>query len=150
MRFGIMAMQLEALIPSGKPQNEIIQHIAGFDHAQLVKQIATRGFQLIELGGDLSVFLPQSFSPAAVDALAALKDQLGLAYTVHLPLWSVEPSTPLSAVREGSVRAVVAVIQATQRLAPESYVLHATGALAAEFYRMPLPEMARAVLLQQF
>ncbi len=47
----------------------------------------------------------------------------------------MEPSTPLSPVREGSVRAVVECIRATLPLAPEVYVLHATGALAAEFYR---------------
>ena len=29
-------------------------------------------------------------------------------------------------------------------------MLHATGALAAEFYRMRLPELARAVILRQF
>jgi sugar phosphate isomerase/epimerase len=150
MRFGIMAMQLEALIPSRKSQEDLIQHITGFDHASLIQQIAVQGFKLIELGGDLSIFLPQSFSPAAVENLKSLQEQLGLAYTVHLPLWSVEPSTPLSQVREGSVRALTAVINATKTLAPESYVLHAYGALAAEFNRMRLPEPARAILLQQF
>jgi sugar phosphate isomerase/epimerase len=150
MRFGIMAMQLEALIPSRRPPEEILQHIAAFDHIRLIQQIVEQGFDLIELGGDLTVFLPQSFSPATVEALAGLKEQLGLAFTVHLPLWSVEPSTPLSPVREGSVHAVTAVIRDTKPLAPESYVLHATGALAAEFYRMRLPESARAILLQQF
>ena len=42
------------------------------------------------------------------------------------------------------------VIQATCLIEPEVYVLHATGALAAEFYRMRLPELARAVILRQF
>jgi sugar phosphate isomerase/epimerase len=42
------------------------------------------------------------------------------------------------------------MIRATQSLAPECYVLHATGALAAEFYRMDLPDLAKGLLLRQF
>jgi hypothetical protein len=74
----------------------------------------------------------------------------GITYTVHLPLWSVEPSTPLRPVRRGSVEAVTQILRATRLLDPEVYVLHATGALAAEFYNMHLPEIARAYLLSQF
>jgi hypothetical protein len=35
-------------------------------------------------------------------------------------------------------------------LNPEVYVFHATGALAAEFYRMRLPEIAKVFILHQF
>jgi MFS family permease len=45
---------------------------------------------------------------------------------------------------------VVKSIHATRSLQPEVYVFHSTGALAAEFYRMRLPEMARALILRQF
>lgn len=150
MRFGIMAMQLDRLIPPGLPGDQVLAHIAGFDHAKLVRDLAGNGFKLFELGGDLSMFLPQTFAPPAIENLAALKAELGLSYTVHLPLWSVEPSTPLTPVREGSVKAVVDIIEATRRLEPEAYVLHATGALAAEFYRMRMSETARQILLRQF
>jgi sugar phosphate isomerase/epimerase len=44
----------------------------------------------------------------------------------------------------------VATIQATRPIEPEAYVLHATGALAAEFYNMKISEMARALILRQF
>ena len=150
MRFGIMAMQLGMLIPAGLEPAQVMAHIAGFDNANLVRSLAEKGFRLIELGGDLGMFLPQSFAPPTIQRLLAVKDELGLSYTVHLPLWSVEPSTPLTPVRQGSVRAVIEIIQAVQPLQPESYVLHATGALAAEFYRMHIPETARALLLRQF
>jgi sugar phosphate isomerase/epimerase len=63
---------------------------------------------------------------------------------------SVEPSTPLEPVREGSVRAVVDLLGATLPLEPEIYVLHATGALAAEFYNMRISETAKEVILRQF
>jgi len=150
MRFGIMAMQIDALVPSDLPLEKVMEHVGSFDHSALVRLLADLRFDLVELGGDLSLFMPQTYAPESIDRLQALKDERGLSYTVHLPLWSVEPSTPLTPVREGSVQALVEIIQATRPLAPERYVCHATGALAAEFYRMRLPELARTLLLQQF
>ena len=150
MRFGIMAMQTGALLPAGLSPQEAMAHIASFDHAGHVRRVAAQGFNPIELGGDMILFFPNAFSPPVVERLAALKTETGLSYTLHLPLWSVEPSTPLKPVREGSVRAVVECIRATLPLAPEAYVLHATGALAAEFYRMRLPDLARSLILKQF
>jgi sugar phosphate isomerase/epimerase len=150
MRFGIMAMQIGSLIPSGLSPENAAATIGDFDHAALVGELASLGFRPIELGGDLVLFMPHTYAPPAIEQLGALKQAEGLSYTVHLPLWSVEPSTPLTPVREGSVRALVDCIQATKSLQPEAYVLHATGALAAEFYRMRLPETARALLLRQF
>lgn len=150
MRFGIMAMQMNALIPPVNNPQEAMQHVASFSHAGLVRKLYEAGFNLIELGGDLGMWFPQTFSPPAIEELAQLKEELGLTYTVHLPLWSVEPSTPLKAVRLGSVQALVNCIQATRPLAPQCYVLHATGALAAEFYRMNLPPAGKGLILRQF
>ena len=150
MRFGIMAMQMEALIPSDLAPQDAAAHIANLDHAALVRNAAAPGFNPIELGGDLTLFFPQSIAPPAVERLIALKQELGVSYTVHLPLWSVEPSTPLAPVRQGSVRAVIETIQATRPLEPEVYVLHATGTLATEFYRRRLPETAHALVLRLF
>ncbi|MEW6717604.1 MAG: cobamide remodeling phosphodiesterase CbiR [Chloroflexota bacterium] len=150
MRFGIMAMQINSLVPQGLPPEKVMAHIAGFDHAEHVRSLHSHGFNPIELGGDLELFLPHTFNPAAIEGLAQLKQESGVDYTLHLPLWSVEPSTPLAPVRKGSVDGVVASIQATALLEPEVYVLHATGALAAEFYRMRLPEVAKTIILRQF
>ena len=150
MRFGIMAMQIGALIPPAEALKDPMAFIMGFDHAGLVRQIHSQGFNLIELGGDLILFFPQSYTPAAIEKLAALKHELGISFTMHLPLWSVEPSTLLQPVRHGSVRALVEAVQATLPLGIEQYVLHATGALAAEFYQMRLPENGKALILHQF
>jgi sugar phosphate isomerase/epimerase len=149
MRFGIMAMQLEALVPPGLPAERIMADLMNFDHAALAKGLADKGFNPIELGGDLGMFLPNDYGPEAVEKLAALKST-GLTYTTHLPLWSVEPSTPLTPVRQGSVEAIIQTIKATRPIEPEVYVLHATGALAAEFYNMKISEMARQLILRQF
>jgi sugar phosphate isomerase/epimerase len=150
MRFGIIAMQMQALLPRGNSPQEMMSNLAGFDHASLVWGIADQGFNLIELGGDLTLFFPQAYSPTAIEKLSQLKKEKGLSYTVHLPLWSVEPSTLLQPVRAGSAQALVDCIRATMPLEPESYVLHATGALAAEFYQMRIPEMGKALILRQF
>jgi len=149
MRFGIMDMQLDSLVPSDVPAERIMASIGAFDHAGLAKSLADKGFNPIELGGDLGMFLPPAYNQATIGKLAALKND-GLSYTVHLPLWSVEPSTPLPAVRHGSVEALVQTIQATRPIEPEAYVLHATGALAAEFYNMKISELARGLILRQF
>lgn len=150
MQFGIMDMQMNALIPAGKPPEGLMAQIAGFDHAALVEQLFGLGFNPVELGGDLVLFLSQSFSEATIQRLLQIKNEGGIRYTVHLPLWSVEPSTPLTPVRQGSVKALIESIQVTKVLQPEAYVLHATGALAAEFYQMRLPDAGKALILRQF
>ena len=150
MRFGIMAMQLGALIPPDIPPSQMMAHVGGFDHAALVRNLHAHGFDPVELGGDLVLFMPHTYAPPAIEKLAALQAELELSYTVHLPLWSSEPSSLLDPVRLGSVQATADCIRATLPLAPEAYVFHATGALAAEFYRMRLPEMGRALILRQF
>ncbi len=150
MRFGIMAMQVNRLVPAELPAGQEMAYVSEFDHAALVRQLASFGFNPIELGGDLALFMPQSFAPPAIEHMGALKEELGLSYTVHLPLWSAEPSTPLVPVRQGSVQALVDIVKATAPLAPESYVLHAYGALAAEFYRMRIPPRGKGLILNLF
>ncbi len=149
-RFGIMEMQIDRLIPSGVRPEDALELVLHFDRAKLVRDIAQDGFKLIELGGDLGLFFPTAYEADNIERLANLKQDLGLAYTLHLPLWSVEPSTPLTPVRSGSVEAIIHTIHAASPLEPEVFVLHATGALAAEFYRMELPLIARQMSLKQF
>ncbi len=150
MRFGVMSMQREEMIPEGVSPEEALARAASFDHAALAERLYGLGFSPVELGGDMPLLLPHTLGPAVVERLGRLKEESELTYTVHLPLWSVEPSTPLAPVRRGSVQALVETVRATRSLEPEFYVLHATGALAAEFYRMKMPELARQYLLLQF
>ena len=150
MRFGIKAMQFGAVIPSDLPSADLMAHVMDFDLAERVRELRALGLNPIELGGDLAMFLPQTLALPAIEGLAALKEEISVGYTVHLPLWSVEPSTPLTPVREGSVRAVIDTIRATTRLEPETYVMHATGALASEFYQKKLSEAAKSLVLGIF
>jgi sugar phosphate isomerase/epimerase len=150
MRFGIMELQLDRLIPAQVSGKDAIDQILNFNRANLVHGLAESGFSLVELGGDLGLFFPTAYKPANIQRLLQVKQELNLAYTIHLPLWSVEPSTPLEPVRLGSVDAILDVMDAVEILEPEVYVLHATGSLAAEFYRMQLPEAAKNLALKQF
>ncbi len=67
MRFGIMAMQMNALVPTGKSLQDAAAQVAGFDHATLVQGLFSHGFNPIELGGDLTLFFPQSYAPATIE-----------------------------------------------------------------------------------
>ncbi|MFN2302209.1 MAG: cobamide remodeling phosphodiesterase CbiR [Anaerolineales bacterium] len=150
MRFGIMEMQLDRLIPRENNGENIVEQILNFDRSHLVSGLVQAGFNLVELGGDLGLFFPNAYGSENIQRLLNLKKDHALTFTVHLPLWSVEPSTPLESVRLGSVDAIMDVIDAVQPLNPEAYVLHATGALAAEFYRMKLPPVTKELVLKQF
>lgn len=150
MRFGINTLQREMLFPPGLSASEALAHLASIEHADLARTLHGHGFSPIEISGDMALFLPHTMSPPVIERLQHLKEETALTYTVHLPLWSVEPSTPLAPVRFGSQRALIHAITATLPLEPEVYVLHATGPLAAEFYRMDLPELAKAYALRMF
>lgn len=150
MQFGIMEMQLAQLIPPDLAADLAIHQITTFDRGQLVGALIQEGFQCIELGGDLGLFFPNAFSTENIQRLKDLQAESGVTYTLHLPLWSVAPATPLEPVRKGSVTAWVDTLKAVEPLDPEVVVLHATGSLAAEFYRMSLPPLAKSLALKQF
>jgi sugar phosphate isomerase/epimerase len=148
-RFGIGSMQVGRMLQGAGSPEALLETILGFDHAAVVRDLTDSepAFTVVELAGDLILFIPEAFAPAQIERLAALAAERGLRYTVHLPLWSVEPASPLAPVRRGSVDALVANIEATRPLDPEVYVLHATNALAAEFGRWALPPVAKGALL---
>lgn len=150
MNFGIMSSQTDLLIPAGISTENLYSHIAKYSQKDLIQEIVAFGFKTIELSGDLQILLPNLYDSTSMQDLKKLKSDLDLTFTVHLPLWSVEPSTMLSPVRNGSVQALVDHINLVRHLDPEIYVLHATGSLAAEFYRMNLPPVAKNFLLKQF
>jgi sugar phosphate isomerase/epimerase len=156
LRFGIEMLQRSLLIEMAMPllaqQKGATQPgLPSADAGLLVERIADLGFNLIELNTDLNVFFPDSFGVPTIRRLQALKESRGLSYTVHLPLWSVEPSTPVQWVRAGSLEALVDAVLRLAPLEPEVYVLHATGALAAEFYTMAaIPDQGRPLVLGTF
>lgn len=150
LRFGIMSSQLGLLNPNLLTNQNQPSILGEYTHAKLIQKIVEFGFELIELSGDLSLFLPDFYTENALQELMKVKRELGLHYTVHLPLWSIEPSTPVRSVRDGSILELSDHIKRMEEIEPEVYVMHATGALASEFCRMDLPEKTKEIILRQF
>jgi sugar phosphate isomerase/epimerase len=147
-RFGIMAMQAELLTQQAMGRGQKVTPRA--DPVDLVRRLADAGFGLIELNPDLMVFFPNALDLSAIQGLNALRESRGIHYTIHLPLWSLEPSTPVQHVRRASVDVLVEAVLLTAPLEPEIYVLHATGALASEFSRAAIPGPVRSQLMGLF
>jgi sugar phosphate isomerase/epimerase len=143
-------MQFTRLLKGAGVPGALAAQLAAFDHVASVRALAERGFDPVELGGDLALLFPDAFSPETVARLADLRDELGIGYTVHLPIWSVEPASRSEPIRRGSVAALAEVVRATAPLLPEVYTLHATGSLAADFAQRSLPAGAREALLRPF
>ena len=89
------------------------------------------------------------FLPKANTALLVclIKKKEKLTYSVHLPLWGIEPAAFSGRIREGSIQAFVDCIELTRPLDPLCYVIHPTGAPTVEFITMGLPELAILLVL---
>lgn len=138
MQFGITEGTLGEITQILAKINDIDQApevFATFDRIAKIRSQVELGFQGIEIGADTQLLLADPWSADQVAGLNALRDELGIFYTCHLPLWSNEPASPYPGVRKGSVRDVVESIEKIEQLQPRMYVLHATGALASEFTR---------------
>jgi sugar phosphate isomerase/epimerase len=154
MRFGIEQMQPSLLMRHVRAALATSEQIdvtsLDVDVAAQVQHLAGLGFHLIELNPDLAIFFPRCYNLPTIERLAEWKAQRQLQYTVHLPLWSLEPSTPVQMVRQGSVDTLVDAVLRLAPLEPEVYVLHATGSLAAEFALMKAVEPMRPLVLSLF
>jgi sugar phosphate isomerase/epimerase len=150
MRYGVMAVQAETLMPPGAAVGELLKKQITLDYAGLVRQVVRHGFHLIELSADFGMIYPPAFEPKSIRRLNQLRERLGLSYTVHLPFWSLEPSTPLDEIRRAAVRTLVDAIHVCRVLEPEVYVLHATGEMASDFYTMDIAHAARSFLMRKF
>ena len=131
LRFGIEALEFQStaaqIIVDGVPD------FSRFNIENGIRSAVLEGFSILELGMDAKYMIPGAVTPESFNRLLELRAELGHSYTVHLPFWSVELATFNESVREGSIKSVVNCIKSAEVLQPETYVLHATGALAAEF-----------------
>ncbi len=103
-----------------------------------------------EITADLIYVLPGLITQETINALMDLKREYQWNFSVHLPLWSIEPSSPNQYIREASVNCIINTIRLTSPLEPTCYVLHATGALATEFYHMNVPGPMKDFIIAQF
>ncbi|MHA1245888.1 MAG: cobamide remodeling phosphodiesterase CbiR [Candidatus Thorarchaeota archaeon] len=138
MRFGIVPLEFkpaaERIIVDGVPDFSRFNIIDAVRDAAKMQHI-----QVIEVTMDVEHVIPNALTPEVISQLVDLKDELGISYTAHLPLWSLELASFNEFVRQASVESIVSSIRLAEPLEPEAYVLHATGALAAEFSRLDMP-----------
>jgi sugar phosphate isomerase/epimerase len=148
MRFGITPLQLPNIISLVSEDGHVDFRRFSFEH--IIRATRERGFSLMEITMDVSFVLPGGLTERTVTALKALKDELGLTYTAHLPLWAIEPACPNEIIREASLECLVKAVELVRPLDPEVLVLHATGALAAEFSRLQVSPLIKNIITDQF
>ncbi len=110
-----------------------------FHYPTFIKKAYEMGFYHIEITSDLIYVIPGSINEKIINELMSLKDELGLSYSIHLPVWSVELASPNRHIRKASIETILECIKVFEPLQPITYVLHATGALASEFARLDAP-----------
>jgi sugar phosphate isomerase/epimerase len=138
LRFGIQPFELTTIGSLVSENGQLDMN--KLNAPSIVRRCIKEGFRLIELGLDLGYVIPGSINKKAVDELLRIKKSEGISYTVHLPLWSVEPASPNEFIRKASVEVLADAVKLCEPLQPEAYVIHATGALAAEFSRLEIAE----------
>ncbi len=148
MKFGVTPVEISYFAEIA--QTGTVADLLNFDFPSLVERAIEAGFKHVELTLDMVYVSPGSLSKDKIEKLANLAEKFGITYTAHLPLWSIEPASPVPQVRKASVEALVEAIRIVKELNPLYYVLHATGALASEFTRLPAPPPLKRLINEAF
>jgi sugar phosphate isomerase/epimerase len=101
------------------------------------------GLQAVELNGDFTTLFPDTFGEGYYGSVAELQQGLGFACSVHLPFLWLDGLSLAEPVRQATVQCVARVVEWSQPLSIESYVLHLWGmwsSLLATVQVMPDPE----------
>jgi sugar phosphate isomerase/epimerase len=145
LRFGAVAIEfipaVQKLIADGVPDFSRINLV------DIVRDVvAIEHIQVIEFTIEMEHMVPGSITPELISQLVELKDELGVSYTVHLPIWSIELASFNPFIRLGGVESICHSIKTSEPLEPETHVLHASGSLAAEFLRNNTSEPMRLLV----
>jgi sugar phosphate isomerase/epimerase len=81
----------------------------------------------VELNGDFTTLYPDVFGKAYYDQVAELQRELGFACTLHLPFLWLDGASLAEPVRQATVQCIWQVLEATEALSIESYVVHLWG-----------------------
>ncbi len=131
MRFGITALDWTTVLSQLSADG--LFDLSKFNFAEIVRITQEYGFSLMELTLDLGYVLPGALSKRQITNLLKAKKELDLAYTAHLPIWSIEPASPNAFIREASVACLADAVRLAEPLDPEVYVVHNAGWIGAEF-----------------
>jgi sugar phosphate isomerase/epimerase len=145
LRFGIVPLEFEPAVERIIGEDGL-PDFSRFNMVNISREAVEKGYKVIEIQMQIADMIPGALTPKSIQKLVELKDELGHAYTVHLPLWSIEPASFTEPVRRASVECIVDAIKLAEPLEPEAYVLHSTGPLAAEFSRLDYPKKMKAII----
>ncbi len=124
--------------------------LSNLDYLSAVKRLIDTNIRHFEITADLAYVLPGLITENTIAQLKKVKKEYNISFSVHLPLWSIEPASPNRFIQKASIECLIHSINLFKSLTPTSWVLHATGALIAEFSRLKLPQMAYSVMMSQF
>ena len=145
-RFGFLPASWDLILKEANKGQGL--DFSKIDLVSAAKSMLKYGFKHIEITLDVYYALPGVITEKTIDKFIELKEENNLSVSVHLPLWSLEPSSFNEHIREASVTSIVETIRLVEPLNPEVYVLHTTGALAAEYSRLPFPAKYKNMILQ--
>jgi sugar phosphate isomerase/epimerase len=117
---------------------------------EIMKKHIKAGFRHFEINGDLYHVLPGIITPEMIEELVKIKQKLDLTFSIHLPLWAIEPAAFAKHIRKASVETFIESIDLTKPLDPICWVIHPTGTLTVEFIHMRLPDFVQNLMLNQF
>jgi len=123
---------------------------SNLSYLKVMKKTLEAGFTHIEINGDLPYTLPGMLEDNEINQLVEIKEKNKITYSVHLPLWGLEPSAFSPQARKGAIDAFIDCIERTKKLDPYCYVIHTTGTLAVEFLGLNLPDFAKGIVANQF
>ncbi|MCK5046557.1 MAG: hypothetical protein KAS22_08255, partial [Candidatus Heimdallarchaeota archaeon] len=79
--------------------------LANLNYIDVMKNSVEAGFKHIEITGDLPYVLPGILTPEKIEELVEFKEKESITYSIHLPLWAMEPAAFSEQIRDGSVAA---------------------------------------------
>ena len=118
--------------------------MANLNYFDVMKNSIDAGFKHIEITGDLPNALPGILSPEEIEQIVEFKKKEKISFSIHFPLWGMEPAAFNEHIRDASIAAFVDCIELTKPLDPLCWVIHPTGTLAVEFLNMNLPDFAKS------
>ena len=124
--------------------------ITKLNFISIINKSIEAGFKHLEINGDLLYVFPHLFTPDKISLLKEVKNKLGLSFSVHLPLWGIEPSAFSPHIRKAAVEVFVDSINLTKELDPVCYVVHPTGPLTVEFLKMKINNKIKSLAISQF
>lgn len=130
-------------VDTQQPDEERVRHLEGI-------RTLVEGYkmQAIELNGDFALLYPQVIDRAYYQQVADLQGELGFACTFHLPFLWLDGASLNELIRQATMQSLRQVLEMTEALQVESYVLHLWGlwsSMLAGVQEMP-PEEKQGLL----